>query len=107
VLESARGKTDGAVVAANAIQGGGHVIGRFTKRHCAVVAGRALCDRLDVINETDVAPRRREVAAFTKERRLRMRLRFSLGAGSIVAGGTLPGRTLETTVGMARGAVDA
>ena len=82
------------------------MIGRFTERRRAIVAGRARGVRLDMVDETIIAPRRREVTAFAEVRRLRMRLRFSLGAGSIVAGDTLPGCTLETPVGMARCALD-
>jgi hypothetical protein len=47
------------------------------------------------------------MTAFAEIRRLRMRWRFSLRARSIMASETLPRRTLETPVGMARRALDA
>lgn len=83
------------------------MIGRFSKRDRTVVAGRTLRVRLGMVDEAQVAPRRREVTAFAEIRRLRMRQRFSLCTDGVMAGKTLLRRALETPVDMARCAIDA
>ena len=99
--------TDGAAVAAPAWRIGDHMIDRLAERDRAIVAGRARRIRLNMIDEAQVAPRRRQVAALTEICRLRMRRRLSLRAHSIVTGETLLRRTLEAPIDVARGAVDA
>jgi len=96
-----------AAVAAPAWRIGDHMIRRLADRDRAIVAGRAGRIRLNMIDETQVAPRRRQVAAFTEIRRLRMRWRFSLRARSVMTSETLLRRTLEAPVDVARCAVDA
>ena len=83
------------------------MIGRFSKRDRTVVAGRARRVRLCMVDEAQVAPRRREVTAFAEIRRLRMRWRFSLCTSTIMAGEALLRRALEAAVDMARRTVDA
>lgn len=72
-LRRAGKKADRALVAVSARSSGDDMIGRFTQRRRAIVAGRARCARLDMVDEAQLAPRRREVTAFTEIRRLRMR----------------------------------
>jgi hypothetical protein len=91
---------DRAAMAAPTWRIGDHMIGRLTNRDDAVVAGGAECVRLGVVDETQVAPSCRQMTAFAKIRRLRMGWWFSLGTGAIMAGKTLPRRTLEASVDM-------
>lgn len=92
---------DGALVAGIALRGGSEMIDRFTDRDRTIVAGHARCVRLDMVDETQVAPGRRKVAAFTEVRCLRMPRWLALGVRSIVTGETRLRRTLEASVAMA------
>ena len=98
---------DGAVVAGIALSSGNDMIGRLAERDRAIVAGRAWCVRLKVVNETEVAVRCSEMAALTEIRRLRMRLRLTLCIRAIMAGKALLRRSLEASIDMARCTLDA
>lgn len=106
-LRRGAGIADGALVARIALSGGDKMIDRFTERDRTIVAGRARCVRLDMIDETQVAPRRCKVTALTEVRCLRMPRWLALGVRRIVTGETLLRRTFETPVAMARCAIDA
>ena len=59
-------------MAASTRRSGDGMIDRFSHRDRAVVAGRARCGCLDMVDETQIAPRRCQMTAFAEIRRLRM-----------------------------------
>ena len=98
--------TGRAAVAAFAWHRSNRVIRRLTDSDRAVVASGTRCVRLDVVDETQIAPCRCQVAAFAQIGRLRMCCRFPLCAGAIMAREALSWRAFETRVDVARCALN-
>ena len=95
-----------ALVAISARRGGDDMVGGFSNSEGTIMATRARTGRLAVIDETHLLPRRRKVAAFANVGRLRVGLRLARSRRTIVAGETLPGRSLEASADMTRRAID-
>ena len=100
-------KAHRTLVAISAGRRGDHVVGRLSECDRTIVTADADSSRLGMVNEAHLPPRRRQVAALAKIGGLRMRRRFAGSRRSVVAGKTLPRRSLKAAVDVARCAVDA
>ena len=107
VIKGGTRKTHRLPMAVSARRSGDQMVGRFTDGDRAIVAGGAWSGRLNVVDVSQVAPRRCQMAAFALVRRLRVRLRLACSGHRIVAEEALLWRTLEAPVDMARCAFDA
>ena len=96
-----------ALMAISAWRGGDDVVGRLANCDRAVVTAGTRSGRLGVIDEPHLPPRRCQVAALAEIGGLGMRLRLTGGSRTVVAGETLPRRSLEAAVDVAGCAVDA
>ena len=94
-------KAHGALVAISAWCSGDNVVGRLAKSERAIVATGARSHCLGVIDEAHFPPRRGEVAAFAKIRRLRVPLHLAGSSRAVMAGETLPRRSLKAPADMA------
>lgn len=96
-----------ALMAISARRGGDDVVGRLADRNGTVVTAGAGSSRLGMIDEAHLPPRRCQMAALAEIGGLRMRLRLTGGSRTVVAGETLPRRSLEAAIDVAGCAVDA